>query len=121
MSSEENKTRVRRFSNVWNTGNLDDLDDVLAPDFVAHGSSADTTGIEGWKQFVRNLSAGKDVHATVDELIADGDWVAERWSVRATDTATGEQTTWQGMTLHRFANGKLQEDWAVAEARPTRE
>ncbi len=115
MSTEENKALVRRFNDVLNTGNWDDLDDFLAPDFVAHGSGAETTGIEGWKQFMRTLSAGKDVHATISELIADGDWVAERWTVHATDQATGEHTTWQGMTIHRFANGKLHEDWAVAE------
>ena len=116
---EANKALVRRFNDVLNTGDWDHLDDLLAPDFVAHGSGAETTGIEGWKQFIRTLSAGKDVHATISELIADGDWVAERWTVRASDTTTGEQTLWQGMTIHRFANGKLQEDWAVAEARTT--
>ncbi len=119
MSTDENKAIIRQFSNVWNTGKLDDLDNILAPNFVVHGSEGNITGIEEWKQFVTNYSAGKDVHVRVDELIADGDWVAERWTMRATDTATGEQTTFQGMTIHRFANGKLQEDWAVAETRPT--
>jgi predicted ester cyclase len=115
MSVEANKEVVRRFNAINGSGNEDELDEILSPDFVAHGSTGDITGIEAWKQFIRDGSAGQEVQSTVDELIADGDWVAERWTMRSTDPTTGKQTTYNGMTIHRFENGKLREDWAIAE------
>jgi ketosteroid isomerase-like protein len=115
ISLEANKVLVRRFTQVWNTGDLAILDDLLASDFVAHNTDSDVTGIEGWKQFVMGARKDADIHCTTDELLADGDKVAEHWTWRSVDRATSRSVIATGMTIHRIADGKLQENWAVGQ------
>ena len=115
MSLEANKTLVWRFTQVWNTGDLVALEDLLARDFVAHHTDSDVMGIDGWKQFVMDARRNADIHCTTNELLADGEKVAEHWTWRSVDKATSESVTATGMTIHRIADGKLQENWAVGE------
>lgn len=115
MSPEANKALVRRFTEVWNHGDPAVHDDLLASDFMAHHTDSDVTGIEGWKQFVMDARKDADIHCTTDELLADGNKVAEHWTWRSVDRATSSSVTVTGMTIHRIADGKLQENWAVGE------
>jgi predicted ester cyclase len=63
-------------------------------------------------------TAFPDMHYTVEDLIAEGDKVVCRWTVRATHQgefmgvpATGKVVTWTGISITRFAGGKDVEDW----------
>ena len=38
MSTEENKAIVRQVEETWNSGNLDALDALFAPDFIARSA-----------------------------------------------------------------------------------
>src|SRR4051812_21729179 len=86
------------------------LDELVAPDFVARDGKEEVRGRDAWRQFV---AAGQeqygDVESGIDELIANGDLVAERWWIRAS------AVTRRGITMHRIADGRLQEDWVVYE------
>ncbi len=58
--SAENKAVVRRlFQEVWNQGNLEVADQIVAPDYVAHIRPAEglATGVRGFKQQVRLVHA----------------------------------------------------------------
>ena len=82
MSVEENKAIVRRLiEEVFNEGDLDAIGELISPDFVGIGSG----GPEGFKR-VTNLwlNAFPDLHATIDDMIAEGDKVAVRTAGRAT-------------------------------------
>ena len=58
------------------------------------------------------LEEGGDVETGIDELIGDGNLVAERWWIRS--SAVGDAgPNGHGVTIHRIVNGKLQENWAV--------
>jgi SnoaL-like domain len=110
VSEDENYEVVRRFNQSVNAEDLSVLDDLLASDFVAHGGEQDIRGRDGWKQFI--LSGREqfgDSESGIDELLGNGNLVAERWWIRA---AAG---TRRGITMHRIADGKIAEDWAVWE------
>jgi predicted SnoaL-like aldol condensation-catalyzing enzyme len=51
LEEEKNKALVRRFiEEVYNRGNLDTADELLAPDFVDHGLTAsEVANIEAYK------------------------------------------------------------------------
>ncbi|WP_210481014.1 ester cyclase [Naasia sp. SYSU D00948] len=115
MSDEENFELVRRFNQVPGK-DLSVLDELVAPDFVVHGGNGlEVRGRESWRQFLLTAGEqfqGEDVESGIDELIGNGDLVAERWWIR---TPVGIR---RGITLHRVADGKLQEDWVVFEDIP---
>jgi steroid delta-isomerase-like uncharacterized protein len=118
--SEQNKTLVRRtFEEMWNRGNFSIINEHLAHDFINHTPFGEMHGLEGAKQFGSMLrTAFPDLHATVEDQIAEGDRVATRWTARGTHRgefqgipATGKQMEITVMTISRVANGKLVEQW----------
>ncbi len=64
-------------------------------------------------------TAFPDLHATVEDVIAEGDKVVTRVTVRGTHQGeieefgppTGRQVELQGLTLHRIEGGKIVEEW----------
>lgn len=114
MSNEENFALVRRFNQVFKADDdLTVLDEILAPDFVAHNGDEEVRGPDGWRRFVLDTrKEGGDIETGIDELIGDDSLVAERWWMRG--TAGGSATfSGRGVTMHRIVNGRLQENWAV--------
>ncbi len=114
MSNEEHFSLVRRFNQVFRADDdLTVLDEILAPDFVAHNGDEEVRGPDGWRQFVLSVrEQGGDIETGIEELIGDGGLVAERWWMRS--SAGGDAAVrGHGMTMHRIVNGKLQENWAV--------
>src|SRR4051812_2043186 len=108
VSDEENLDLIRRFNQTPGAKDLSLLDELIAQDYVAHGGDQEIRGRDGWKQF---LLAGAeefgDSESGIDELIGNGNLVAERWWIRA---AAGVR---RGITIHRIENNKIQEDWVV--------
>jgi steroid delta-isomerase-like uncharacterized protein len=128
MSTEENKAVVRReFEEMFNSGgNLGAAEDFYAPDYVGHEPTAgDVRGIEGARQFAENYRAAfPDLEATIEDQLAEGDKVVTRFSVRGTHQgeiedlgpATGNRMEVMGITIERFAQGKIVEDWSTFDA-----
>jgi steroid delta-isomerase-like uncharacterized protein len=118
MSTEENKALARR---SWES--VDDpetLDEVYAPDVVWHNPDQEVQGIEEAKQFIGMIkSAFPDMNTTVEDMIAEGDKVVTRITMRGThqgDTeefgpATGRQVEESGITIQRIEGGKIVEEW----------
>ena len=122
MSAEENKALSRRvMEEMFNKGNLDVADEVLAPDYVDHdpASSEEIRGPEGLKAFVRMArSAFPDTHVRIEEQVAEGDLVATRYVVSGTQEGelegippTGNRVEFSGIMIDRFSGGKLVETW----------
>ncbi len=68
------------------------------------------------------LAAFPDAKATVEELLADGDKVVARVSIRGTHQGafrgiapTGKPIALLGINIFRIANGKIVEHWAVRD------
>jgi predicted ester cyclase len=63
-------------------------------------------------------TACPDFHMTIEDLVADGDFVANRFTTRGTNTGplmgippTGRTMVVHGQELHRIQDGKLAESW----------
>ena len=74
---EENKDLARRFMDeVYNKGNVEFIDEVVAPNYVVHDPNSPegmSGGVEGAKQFVEMYRAAfPDTQMTVEHLIAEG-------------------------------------------------
>jgi steroid delta-isomerase-like uncharacterized protein len=118
--SIENKTLVQKwFEEVWNKGRASAIDEMLAGGALVHGLGADLSGPGEFKQFhAAYRNAFPDIALHVDEIVAEGDLVAARWSGSATHTGdglgvpgTGKPVHLTGMVIVRVEQGKIAEGW----------
>jgi steroid delta-isomerase-like uncharacterized protein len=114
---EENKALVRR---SWATDSVDVLDETYTPDAVWHLPEQEIQGVEEMKQYVTTYkNAFPDLNVTVDDEIAEGDKVVNRFTLRGTHQGeteelgppTGRQMELKGMTISRIEGNKIVEEW----------
>jgi steroid delta-isomerase-like uncharacterized protein len=127
MSTEDNKELARRHEECWNQGNVALLEELLAPDFIHHDPDhPDVRSREDYKRwFAESYHLFPDFHVTVEIVVAEGDYVAARWTWSGTNTgdfegpaptpATGKQVRVSGMNILRFAGGKIVEEWLLQD------
>lgn len=117
---EENKQLARRFpEEVATNGNVGAIDEICAEDILDHSPLGEMRGrAELTDQANYLLSAFGDLSATVEDIIAEGDTVAMRVTVRGTHAGefmgiepTGEEFEIQNMVFSRVTDGKLTERW----------
>jgi predicted ester cyclase len=86
MSTETNKTIVRRLVDAINTGNEAAFLEVLVPDVVDHYSLPGLPpGREGWNMNRKLLKAAfPDAHWHEEDFFAEGDRVVVRATLRGT-------------------------------------
>ena len=123
MSADANIAAAKRvIDEAFNQGNVDVLDEVLSADAVSHDPAEpeDVRGVEAHKQRVLGYRAAmSDLHVTVDDVFAEGNMVAMRWSVEATNDGelqgmppTGKHVAFTGLSIDRFdADGRIAETW----------
>jgi len=70
-----------------------------------------------------HVAAFPDIKVTTEHIIAEWDKVVIRWTATGTHPgelmgipASGRQVTWTGMTIYRFADGKIVESWWAYDA-----
>lgn len=112
------------FSAVCNSTDLEAahtaIDELFAQDFGVNrtppGITPNVAGTKKWKAAV--LKAFPDYHTEIEDEFADGDRVVIRWRSRGTHRGefqgiapTGKQITVTGITISRFADGKIAESW----------
>jgi steroid delta-isomerase-like uncharacterized protein len=124
MSVEENKANVRRHvDEIWHKGNLDIIPELIAPNYVFPTTEQEYKGPEGFKQFVTNYrTAFPDIHFTIDDMVAEGDWVAVRYTSTGTFTGqigniapTGKKLKMISAIFYRFEGGKQVEVWGYQD------
>lgn len=123
---EANKQIVRRFAEeVWNQGNLDVLDEIMAPNAAAFVAGAPPVppGPEGNRAFIAAFrEAFPDIHYQVHDLVAEGDQVAASWTFEATHQGefqgfppTGNRVTVHGASFFRIENGQIVSNWVTLD------
>jgi steroid delta-isomerase-like uncharacterized protein len=125
--SEPNKNVMRRLiEEVWNKGNASVADELCAPNCIHHDPATPEIGRgpEGEKKTMQLYrGAFPDLRLTIEELIAEGEFVVCRWTSRGTHKGelngiapTGKQTQVTGITVARMTNGKMAESWVNWDA-----
>jgi steroid delta-isomerase-like uncharacterized protein len=126
MSAEENKAVVRRLLDVWEQGNIDLIDELVAPDYVNHSPATpeQPTGPEGLKGVVTMFrSAIPDLKIVVEDMIAEGDKVVLRYTLEGTHEGelfgvppTGQRLSIKSISVERVSEGKIREHWRVTDS-----
>lgn len=118
MSAEENKALVERFvEEFWNEGNTSAADELMALDAEIHMPTGEVVDVDGLKGFADTFRESfPDWHSTLEELVAEGDRVAERWTGRGTHQGelqgippTGKRVEVPGSVFYRIVGGKIVE------------
>jgi steroid delta-isomerase-like uncharacterized protein len=117
---EVNKAVYRREAELWNQKNLDIADEIFATGFVNHDPSwPGVTDLESFKEWAAGwLSAAPDLEIVIEDIVAERELVAARWTCSWTDVAgmagsqpTGKEIVVTGMDICRVAQGKITERW----------
>ncbi len=103
---------------VYNAGSVGAMPEIVADEYL-HGSAngPDAIGIvDGGKQISGFLTALPDLEWTFDEIIAEGDQVATRWTIRGTHdgellgfAATGNPVEYTGISFFTVQCGRIVE------------
>jgi predicted ester cyclase len=111
--SEENKELVRSWYREWNSGNLDSVDELFADPALAAGIR------RGCGAY---LAAFPDLHASIEELLAEGDKVFCRSVMTGTQDGeikgiapTGRQVSVDAAEVYRISEGKFVSYWCQAD------
>ena len=116
--SEEYKALARRSWEILDNPDL--IDEVYGPDLVWHEPDQDIRGLEEARRFVSMYkTAFPDLGATVEDMVAEGDKVVSRVTIRGTHEGeieefgppTGRKLELEGITIHRIEDGKIVEEW----------
>lgn len=114
LSLDHMKTIARQFAiEPWANGNLAVLDEVCAPIYKL--GDQDLSFLK--KAIVEFRNALPDLQSEIGEMIAEGDLVAYSWTMVGTHqgeyqgiAATGKPVKFTGITIIRFADGKIVHD-----------
>ncbi|MCW4019230.1 MAG: ester cyclase [Candidatus Bathyarchaeota archaeon] len=123
---DANKAVVRKFIDGYNARDLSVFDDLVSPEYVDR--THQVQGREKFKQlFTLAFQGFPDWHETVEDMVAEGDWVWVR--VKATGThkgdwslfgvplpATGKKVTMAMVFFFRVVDGKLVEGGEVDDS-----
>jgi predicted ester cyclase len=118
---ENNKALARRFLEGFLNGDLDAIDEVLAPDFTdrsllpGQGSSRE--------EYMRSVTAFRAAFSfadfTFEYQIAEGDMVVTKFSTRCIHRGeflgvppSGEVGEYSSIRIHRIAGGKVTDEWS---------
>ena len=121
---EENKAiACRVVEEIFNKGDMSVLPELIAPNYVYHGAFGDAEGLEGLREIIMAYrNAFPDIHATIDDMVAEGDKVAARITIKGTFekemmgiAPTGKQLhTTEGVFI-RFEDGKEAESYPFSD------
>ena len=122
MSAEHNMALARRILEAQVKGDLDTMDEMMAPDFVGHTKLLpdQQPDREGQKWAYAQFSAATS-NASIDfeDQIAAGDKVVTRFIVHATHdrgelmgvAPSGKELVYMPIGIHRIEGGKIAEQW----------
>jgi steroid delta-isomerase-like uncharacterized protein len=122
MTLDANKALIRRvFEEAIPAGDPTAMRDLVVSDFLDHDPlPGQPAGVEGAEYVVSTMhGAHPDLRFTIDDLVAEGDRVTIRWTLRGTNTGpllgrppSGQPVELAAIVIFRIADGKIAERWA---------
>lgn len=117
FTPEQNKQVIRRYGEaLWSRAEIDVADEVLHPNIYAPPPSfLEPAGFEDFKAIVQALKkAFPDGHFTNEDMVAEGDKVAVRWTFEGTHEGefmghapSGRRRQFQVIGIYRLEQGKI--------------
>jgi len=128
--AEKNKAIVRRFYEAQAKGDLDTVEELLAPDFVDHSLlPGQDPGREGYIRSTAEVNAAfSDIRFTFDYQATDGDEmvisrlttrsVLDRGTLFGMRPAGGRERLFPIIVIDRIVGGKIVEEWSANTVAP---
>lgn len=124
MAAEQNKATSRRVWEIFASGNLDDLDEFIAPDAAYHDAQdpfGDLRGPEHMKRLMQMYrTAFSNMGFNIKQQVAEGDLVCTLLEASGDNTGelmgrpgTGRHTAVLLTETDRYVDGKIAESWAT--------
>src|SRR5215204_5786288 len=122
MSADKNKALVRRFLEAHANGDLDTMEEMLAPDFVDHNLlPGQKPGREGYLLALTEFHAAySHTHYVIEKQLAEADEVVTTFAA----SAIHDRGEWMGLVptgkefkallvlIHRIVAGKITDEWS---------
>ena len=111
---------VKKYYEVWSNGQIAELDNVMAPDYIYHMTNGkEQKGIDLTKEhYTRVRTSFPDLKDEILDRVAEGDKVTVRYKSAGTFrvklmnfSPTGKKIAVYGVSIYRIANGKIAEEW----------
>ena len=129
MEKEANKESLKRLiDEVWNLGNFDTVEELIAPAYTVHHDPGDpwegkTLNWEQYKQRVLySRNAFPDLNFDIKEFVTTEDRVVISWILTGTHLgdlaevpASGKQINISGLTIYYFEDDKISGHWQVID------
>lgn len=121
---DSNRNLVKQYHEVWSTGDIEKLNEILSPDFVCHyltdeewkGIDASKTEIANWRKLF------PDWNEEIVDVIQEKDKVVTRYKSSATHTrkyegidSTGAKIEIYEVSIYRIHDGKIAEQWCFPD------
>jgi len=120
MTAETNKIVMRRFLEFINTASESLAQELISPDAIFHvpWSTEPMRGPAGYLAIIGIMRGGfPDIQWTLEEMVAEGDKVAARFTMRGTHRGaffgvppTGKIIAAQAMNIYRLTGGQFVEE-----------
>jgi predicted ester cyclase len=122
-TTNTNAQLVRRLFDAYEGNDTQQMDELLAPDFVAHSLPPELgdgpTAMKASAALMHDALA--DCRCELEDVIAEGDRVAVRYTTRARHVGelfgaapSGRAVTLTGIEVFRLRDGKIVEYWGEA-------
>jgi steroid delta-isomerase-like uncharacterized protein len=117
MTAEANKLAMVRFTEFINTAREDLATEIISPEAVFHvpGRTEPVRGPTGYLEIIRMMRGGfPDIQWVLEEMVAEGDMVAARFTMRGSHRgtffgvpATGKSIDVQEMNFYRWSGRQI--------------
>ncbi len=119
--SQKLKPLTDKYAEVWNTGNLNELDAIMDSNYVYHANKLPAVhGIDEQKKVLSSLRITyPDLKLVVEDEVFSENAVAATYHITGTNTGpgeippTGKSVDFWGIAIIHVANGKLKEEWTA--------
>lgn len=126
MAQNENVAAIESAVAHMNAGNVDGYLELYADDLTVHGYPPGVEDKAGVSEFYRSFrNAFSDFELTIEDVLADGDKVAGRYTIRGTHSGelmgvpgSGNRVEVDGQSFFRFENGRVAERWQALDGVP---
>src|SRR5918998_5942881 len=126
MPSEEKKALVRRFYEAHLKGDLDAMQEMMAPDFADRSLFPGEEGSDR-EAYIQGISEDQAAISitrfTIEDQIAESDKVVTRYTERSIHqneflgvAPTGREVFSTGIDIHRIVGDKIAEEWSESSS-----